>query len=233
MAKIYGIISAKGGVGKTTSAINLAAALNKLGEDVMIVDANFSTPNVGLHLGAPVVPVTLNHVLDGKANARNAVYEHNGLKVLLSSLAMQNIDNLRHDKLINLGKQLKRLSEHIILDSSAGLGKETEAVIKTSDELILVTQPEMPSVTDALKTMKLAESLGKEIRGFVITRHRNKKTEVPVENIKELLELPLLGIVPEDRKMQKALGLKDAIVHTHPWSKASRAYKRIAEKLLE
>src|SRR3989344_74108 len=113
MAKIYGIISAKGGVGKTTSAINLAAALNKLGEDVMIVDANFSTPNVGLHLGAPVVPVTLNHVLDGKANARNAVYEHNGLKVLLSSLAMQNIDNLRHDKLINLGKQLKRLSEHI------------------------------------------------------------------------------------------------------------------------
>ena len=63
MATIYSIVSGKGGVGKTTSCINLGAALNKTGEEVIIVDANLTTPNIGLHLGAPIVPITLNHVL--------------------------------------------------------------------------------------------------------------------------------------------------------------------------
>ena len=67
MAKIYAIISGKGGVGKTTTSINLASSLNKLGEDVIIVDGNLTTPNVGIHLGAPIVPITLNHVLNGQS----------------------------------------------------------------------------------------------------------------------------------------------------------------------
>ncbi len=232
MAKVYGIISAKGGTGKTTSAINLAAALNKLGEDVMIVDANFSTPNIGLHLGSAIVPVTLNHVLEGKADARGAIYEHeSGLKVLLSSIS--STARPRFEKLQETTKKLKKLSDYIILDSSAGLGKETEVVIKTADELILVTQPEMPSITDALKTIKLAEQLGKEVKGFIVTRHRGRRSEMSIPNIREMLELPLLGIVPEDRKMQKSLRLKNPIVYTHPRSKSSRAYQKIAQKLLE
>jgi len=60
MAKIYAILSGKGGVGKTTTAINLGTTLNHLGESVIIVDANLTTPNIGIHLGAPIVPVTLN-----------------------------------------------------------------------------------------------------------------------------------------------------------------------------
>ena len=51
MAKVYVITSGKGGVGKTTSAVNLGAAMNLLGEDIIIVDANLTTPNIGLHLG--------------------------------------------------------------------------------------------------------------------------------------------------------------------------------------
>ena len=64
MAKVYAIISGKGGVGKTTSTINLGTSLNKLGEDVIIIDGNLTTPNIGIHLGAPIVPITLNHILN-------------------------------------------------------------------------------------------------------------------------------------------------------------------------
>lgn len=233
MAKIYGIVSAKGGVGKTTSAINLAAALNSFGQDAIVVDANLSTPNVGLHLGAPIVPVTLNHVLSGSANIPDAIYEHySGLKILPSSLSTRDLKKTRHENLPKITKQLKNFSEHIILDSSAGLGRETESVINAADEIILVTQAEMPSVTDALKSVKLAEQLNKHVRGFIITKYQGRKTEMSVDNIKDMLELPLLGVIPEDKNIQKALALKNALVFTHPKSKAARAYKNIAKRIL-
>ena len=73
MAKVYAIISGKGGVGKITTAINLGTALNQLGENVIIIDGNLTTPNIGLHLGSPIVPITINHVLNGQAKLEDAI----------------------------------------------------------------------------------------------------------------------------------------------------------------
>src|SRR3989338_5144950 len=98
MAKLFVVTSGKGGVGKTTTAINLGAALNYLNQDVIVVDANMETPNVGLHLGAPIVPVTLNHVLSGKASLGEAIYEHaSGTKILPSSLSLKDIKKTGYD----------------------------------------------------------------------------------------------------------------------------------------
>ncbi len=233
MAKIYGITSGKGGTGKTTSAINLAAAMNSFGENVLVVDANLSTPNIGLHLGSPLVPITLNHVLNGKTEVLEAIYEHNsGLKILPSSLSIKDLRKIKYENLPYITHQLKSFADHIILDSPAGLGIDVESVINSSDEIILVTQPEMPAVTDALKTVKLAEQLNKNIKGFIVTRYKRRKSEMSLDNIKDMLELPLLGIVPEDKNMQKALTLKNSIIYTHPKSKASKAYKNIARRIL-
>ncbi len=233
MAKIYSVVSGKGGVGKTSSAINLGAALNSLGEEVVVVDANLSTPNIGLHLGAPIVPVTLNHVLKNDAEILDAIYKHeSGLKIIPSSLSLEKLRGIKHEKIQEVTRMLKNFTEHIILDSPPGLGKETEASISAADEVILITQGEMPAVTDALKTLKLAEQLNKNVKGFIITRFKGRKTEMPLENIMDMLELPLLGIVPEDKNMQKALILKKPIINTHPRSRASRAYQEIARKML-
>ncbi|MBU0760178.1 MAG: AAA family ATPase [Nanoarchaeota archaeon] len=100
MGKLITITSGKGGVGKTTSSINLAAALNALGKEVVVVDANLTTPNVGLHLGAPIVPISLNHVLSGKAKIQDAIYEHeSGTKVIPSSLSINELRRINHKKL--------------------------------------------------------------------------------------------------------------------------------------
>ncbi len=233
MAKVYCIVSGKGGVGKTTSAINLAAALNHLGEDVTIVDANLFTPNIGLHLGAPIVPVTLDHVIDGNASLEDAIYEHHsGIKILPSSLSGKNAKNIKIEKVSKIVKDLKKLSNHVFLDSPPGLNNDVVESIKASDDIIIVVNPEMPSVTDALKTAKLAEDFGKKVRGFILTRHKGRISEMQFPNIKDMLDLPFLGAVPEDKNMQKSLALKDAIYHTHPRSKASKAYKKIAARML-
>ncbi len=233
MTKLITITSGKGGVGKTTTAINLGAALNEFGKEVIILDANLTTPNVGLHLGAPIVPISLNHVLLGKARIGDAIYEHSsGTKIVPSSLSVKELRNLSHDKLKEVGKKLRKMADFVIYDSAAGLGEEAIAAIESADELIIVTNPEIPAVTDALKTSKLIEELGKQIRGVIVTKVRNTKTEMPINNIKEMLELPILGVIPDDKNVQTALVMKDALVHTHPHSKASRAYKKIAAKII-
>jgi len=234
MKRVLVITSGKGGVGKTTTAINLGAAINYFGKDVLVIDANLSTPNVGIHLNSPEVPINLNHVLLGKAEPSEAIYEHeSGLKILLSSLSIKELKKIKPERLKNFKEDFKEIADYIIVDSAAGLGPEAEAVIDLADELIIVTNPEMPAIADALKAIKLAEQRNKPILGVIVTRVKKNQIELQPEIVKEMLEVPILGMIPEDLNVQRALNYKDAVVHTHPKSNSSRAYKEIAAKLVD
>ncbi len=233
MKKIIVVTSGKGGVGKTTTAINLGAAINYFGKDVLVIDGNLSTPNVGIHLNSPEVPVSLNHVLRGKAEPKEAIYEHeSGLKIMPSSLSIKELKKVNPDRISDFKKDFQGLSEYIIVDSSAGLGNEALATINLADELIIITNAEMPAIADALKTIKLAEQMKKTVLGVIVTRVRKDKIEMTPEAVKEMLEVPILGMIPEDITVKKALNQKDAVVHSHPHSNASRAYKEIAARIV-
>ncbi len=232
MARIIVINSGKGGVGKTTTAINLGTSLNKLGKNVVIVDVNLNTPNVGLHLGAPIVPVTLNHVLKGEADIEDAVYEHSsGTKIVPSSLSVKELTKFNTKKLPEIMAKLGELTDYVIIDSAAGFGDEAIAVMEAADEIIVVTNPEMPTVTDALKTVKVAREMGKEVNGVIVARHVNAKYEMPLSSIRSMLETQVIGVIPEDKAVKEALNLRDAVTHTHPRSKVSKKYMEIARKV--
>jgi len=234
MARIIVITSGKGGVGKTTTAINLGAAINYFGKDVLIVDGNLSTPNIGIHLNSPEVPINLNHVLQKKADIFEAIYEHaSGMKIIPSSLSIKELKKVKPEKIKDFKKDFKKISDYIIVDSAAGLGNEALSTIDIADELIIVTNPEMPAITDALKTIKLAEGMKKNVIGIIVTKVRKNQIEMRPEVVKEMLELPILGMIPDDISVSKSLSLKDAVIHLYPKSKASRAYKEIAAKLLD
>ncbi len=233
MGRVIAIISGKGGVGKTTSAINIGAALNSFNKDVVIVDANLNTPNVGVHLGAPIVPVTLNHVLKGKAEIEEAIYEHSsGTKIVPSSLSVKELKNPNIKKLSEVAKKLKKNADFVIFDSAAGFNEDALATINAGEEIIVITNPEMPAVTDALKAVKVARDMGREVKGIVITRHSGAKYEMPLSSIKSMLESPIIGVIPEDSSVKAALTKRDAVVHTAPKSRASIKYKEIAAKIL-
>lgn len=233
MKKLIVITSGKGGVGKTTTAINLGAAINHFGYDVLVIDGNLTTPNVGIHLNSPEVPINLNHVLLKKAEPYEAVYEHDsGMKIMPSSLSLRELKKIKPERIADFKEDFKKISDFVIVDSSAGLGIEATAVMKMADELIVVTNPELAAITDALKTVKLAQQMKVPVLGTIVTRVRRDDIEMQPDTVKDMLEVPILGMVPEDLAIKRALCMKDAVVHTHPGSIPARAYKEIAARLL-
>lgn len=227
--KVIGFLSGKGGVGKTTSALNTAAALHSYGVSTFLVDGNFTTPNIGIHLGLPAPRSSIHDVLKGKKEIHESVHNHaSGLRFIPGSLSVDDMEGLKLSRL----KALRDLKAHfIIVDGAAGLGNEAVSLMEHCDELIIVSCPELPALTDGLKTIKLAEIFGKKVKGVLITRVKGDRHEISLKNIEHLLETPVIGVIPEDETVQEALYMKDAIVFTHPHSNAGRAYRRFAANL--
>lgn len=233
MTKFVVIASGKGGVGKTTTAINLGTALSNFGREVIVLDANLSTPSIGIHLGTPNIPITLQDVLNGKKHINESMYLHpSGLKLILSSINLEHFNEEHFDKLKDAINDLQGASEVVIIDAAAGLGKEARSSIGVADEAIIVTTPELPSVTDALKTIHICERLKTKIIGVVVTKYNNDNLDLSLKNIETILEKPIIGVIPLDATIKKSLYLKNPVNYTHPNAKSSIAYKKLAAKLI-
>ncbi|MEM4397589.1 MAG: cell division ATPase MinD [Candidatus Woesearchaeota archaeon] len=233
MTKFLVIASSKGGVGKTTTAINLGTALTQFSRDVILVDANLSTPNVSLYLGAPNVPITLHDVLKKNKKITDAMYmSAHGLKIIPASISVKESNKIDYKKLEQLIKSLSGLAEFVIIDTSAGLTDEAIAGLKIGDEIIVVSTPELPAVSDALRTIKKAKELGKKVSGLILTRVYDDELELSKKDIEAILETPVMAIIPEDETMREAVRMKSPITHSHPNSAASTSYKELAAKLL-
>ena len=144
---------------------------------------------------------------------------------------LRELKKIKPERIIDFKDDFKKICDYVIVDSAAGLGHEAMSVIKLADELIVVTNPELPAITDALKTVKLAEQMKRPILGIIVTRVKRNNIEMHPDNVKEMLEAPILGMIPEDIKVQESILLKDAVVHTHPRSNSARAYKEIAARI--
>ena len=232
MTRIITIASAKGGVGKTTLCSNLAVALSQYGKSVIAIDGNLTTSNLGLHLGVSMYPVTLQDVLKGKAKIQDAVYHHwAGFRFVPADVSINKIMSPRSKEFFNAFYKLAGEADFILIDSAAGLGREAKAAIEAADEMMVITNPEMPALTDALKLTKLADKFGTDVLGVVVNKVRGERHEVPVNEALNFLEIPLLGKINEDRNVRKAIANKEPVVLHAPRSRSSHQFKRIAARL--
>lgn len=233
MARIISIISGKGGAGKTVVTANLGVALAELGEEVTIIDCNLTTPNLGLHLGIPTFPKTLHDVLKGDAKLSDAIYEHDfGLRIIPAGLALSDLKGVDASTLSSALLELVPTNDIILIDGAAGLGKEALAAMEASDELLIITNPELPAALDALKAIKLAEQLGSKLLGVVLNRVSRKPHELSEKEIEDLLELPVLAKIPEDENIKKSIAQKIPVVKYNPYAPASLEFKRLAGLLV-
>lgn len=229
MSSVIGMISGKGGVGKTTLTANLGVTLaGEFGMETVVMDCNVLTSNLGLHLGLVHVPITLHDILINKLSLSKATYVHSsGLYVVPSSLSLGTdleLENIK--KMIN--EELVERYQMIFLDSAPGLSQEALAVIHAVDEVYIVTNPELPAITDALKTIDVAENFNKKVRGIILNKVTRSPYELTEEEIERTLGYRVLVNIPFDKRVPQSIAMRVPVVQAFPNSPAALAMRELA-----
>jgi len=229
-----GIISGKGGVGKTTIVANLGAILaKKFKKDVVIIDCNLTTSHLSLSLGMYYCPVTLNHILRGEKNIKEAMYDHpTGMKIIPASIHLRELVGVDFSKLKNVIKKLDGKVDIILLDASPGLGREAFATIRASEEIIFVTNPNLPAATDIVKCKEIIKDSKKKPVGIVLNMIIKKGYELTKKEVEVLTELPVIALVPYDKNVHKSLAKRVPVVIYKSRSSASKELTKLAGWLI-
>lgn len=233
MTRVITVASGKGGVGKTTITANLGVALSTYGERVVVLDADIAMANLELILGMEGKSVTLHDVLAGNASIEDAVHEGpNGVRVVPAGISLEGLRNVKLDRLEDALAYLIEDTDILLIDAPAGLEKDAVAALAAADELLLVTTPEVPSISDALKTKIVASKLDINIIGVVINREQYDKTFLSVEEVETILEVPVIAVIPDDPEVSRAAAFGEPIVIKNPKSPASNALMKLAADLI-
>lgn len=203
MPKTIGIVAIKGGVGKTTIAASIAADLaNNYEKKVLLIDANFSAPNLGLHMDIIEPKKTIHHVLANKSRITTAVHKKFGVDVIPGSYIFNSAIN--HLKLKDKIKSIKNKYDFIIIDSSPSLNNEMLSTMLASDNIFIVTTPDYPTLSCTLKTLKLAINRGSQISGIIINKIREPKYELNLKEIESIAKIPIVAKIPDDKTAIRA-----------------------------
>jgi len=230
MGKVIGVVSLKGGVGKTSVVAALGAAISKFGKKVLLVDANFSAPNLGLHLDLIDPEVSLQDVLSRKANVNQAIYKLDDFDVIPSSIVYPSEINVL--KLKDKIRILRKRYDVVLIDSSPSLNEETLAVILAADDLLVVTTPDYPTLGMTMKSVKAARQRGTPISGLVINKVYKKNFELSLDDVERTAEVPVMAVIPHDVNVLKALSeFTPSTIHK-PKSKGSQEFHRLAASLI-
>jgi len=226
-SNVIGIVSGKGGVGKTTITANLGAALaHDFNKRALVIDSNVKTSHMGLHFGMyDEFPVTLREVLHRNVPPMHAIYVHpaSGLRILPAPIKD---DSVLHsmDDVVN---QLRAAYDLILIDCAPGLGSDVIIAAKAADKAIIVTTPDLPAFTDALKTIDLMKRLGKTVLGIVLNRVRGERYELTIEEMEQASGQKILAVIPETAKIPESIAAGSPLVIDSD-SPAAIAFKRLA-----
>ncbi|MGA2638509.1 septum site-determining protein MinD [Methylocella sp.] len=245
MAKVLVVTSGKGGVGKTTSTAALGVALAKGGKNVVLVDFDVGLRNLDLVMGAERrVVYDLINVVQGDAKLAQALIRDKRIPNLSMLPASQTRDKdaLTDEGVARVIAELKERFDWIICDSPAGIERGATLAMRHADVAIVVTNPEVSSVRDSDRIIGLLDAKteraerGEQIqKHLLLTRYDAARAErgemLKVEDVLEILSIPLIGIVPESEEILRASNLGAPVTLAANPSAPARAYFDAARRL--
>jgi len=231
-ARIIGLISGKGGVGKTTLTVNLGIALKQMGKEVTLIDADFSASNLGVYLGRYDHPVKIQKVLHEEATIEQAIFRHpTGVKAVTSSNEITQVEP-DTSKLRDILEEAGEDSDYVLVDCPPGLNRTVENIIEACDELMIVTMPTQTSSLNAAQIIEKCKQMHKPILGTVLNMMEdNPEKELVEREVEMMTESHILGQIPYDEEMKEALFENTPLVLYNEHSEATHEIKHLAASL--
>ena len=236
--KVITITSGKGGVGKTTATANIGMALASLGKKVVCIDADIGLRNLDVVMGLEnrivydLIDVVEGHCRLSQSMIRDKHYQNLFLipaaqsrdKTALSPKEMENVcDNLRNDV------------DYIVIDSPAGIERGFQNALAPSDEVLVITNPEVSAVRDADRIIGLVEAEEKGPAKLIINRMKiemvSRGDMLSSDDVVDLLAIPLIGIIPEDETVLVSTNHGKPVVLDQK-SKAGQAFMNVGKRLM-
>ncbi|MGI9859984.1 MinD/ParA family protein [Moorella naiadis] len=236
-ARVITIASGKGGVGKTNITVNLGLILARQGRRTLLFDADLGLANLDILLG--LLPHhTITEVIAGQRDLAEVVVQGpQGLLLVPGATGIQelaDLDAAARDRLIADLDALAQEVDVLLVDSGAGISRTVLAFAAAAGETIVVATPEPTSITDAYGLLKALHRLGVKPRLLVNRAATPGEGQQAAGRLQETcrrflqLELPLLGIIPEDRHVGEAVRSQQPFSELYPRCPATRALEAAA-----
>ena len=246
MAKTIVITSGKGGVGKTTSTAALGAGLALAGKKTVVIDFDVGLRNLDMIMGCERrVVFDFINVIHGEAKLKQALIKDKRLENLsvLPTSQTRDKDALTRDGVEKVMEELRDEFDYILCDSPAGIERGAHMAMYFADEAVVVTNPEVSSVRDSdrvlgllsSKTRKAEKGEGAVPAKLLLTRYDPARVAkgdmLNVDDVLEILAIPLLGIIPESPSVLKASNLGMPVAMDEE-SNAGKAYRDAVQRLM-
>src|SRR5436305_10996769 len=238
VAKVVAITSGKGGVGKTTTAAAFAAGLALPGQKTVVIDFDVGLRNLDLIMGCERrVVFDFINVINGDANLNQALIKdkRNDNLYIFPTSQTRDKDALKRDGVDRVLEELKQQFDYIICDSPAGIEHGAISALYFADAAIIVTNPEVSSVRDSDRIIGILASRSRRAErneppvetNLLLTRYDPARVArgemLTVEDVQEILSIPLLGVIPESESVLRASNTGTPVAFA-PESLAGRAY---------
>jgi septum site-determining protein MinD len=228
--------SGKGGVGKTTTTVNVGAALAKRGHRVILVDADIGLRNLDLVLGLEKrIVFDLVEVVEGRCQLRQALIKDKRFESLsiLPAAQTRDKDAVSEEQMAGVIDELAGMCDYVLIDCPAGIEGGFRNAIAGASEAVVVTTPEVSAIRDADRVIgKLGER--KLPLRLIVNRIRPDMVRsgdmLSVDDVCEILSAELLGIVPDDEEIIDTTNKGEPVVLSET-NRLRAIYEKIARRL--
>lgn len=243
-AHVIAVTSGKGGVGKTSTSVNLAISLAANGGRVILLDADLGLANVEVLMGLGSL-YNLAHVIEGSKSMLDILVKApGGIEIVPGSSGLSKVADLdatSRERLITGVRELQQAADFIVVDTMAGIGRNAVGFATAADEVLLVTTPEPSAIVDAYAMLKTIYHLRNDavvrlMVNMVANQAQAKAVASKLANVSQQYlgrNLSYLGFLPRDPHVSQAVMQSQPFVVAFPNAPATKCMQMLAARLIQ